>query len=285
MPAPTPVLPLLEDPTAWAGRLYDPPLPLDLATAQCGLVSQLRSTFEGTDIQVFGYPDQPENTWWKSNAIGYVLVAYDRTEYSSPLATSSMVQERRVDFEVAFIARTISWADFTSTGVLQALQAVIKSSLTGFRLLGWRNGYFIGENFRERDPRGRPWVYSFHWRTITMELKQEPAIALGTLKKILYLDSSQQTATPQPPAQFTFDPNGNIQLPVGNVSSVVVKDSTGQTTYTLDQDYTVAATLGIVSTIAGGLLAPGVTVELTYSQSEITIVSSSGGSAPLNPSN
>jgi Gp37 protein len=278
-------LPVLADPTAWGGRVYDPPLSLDLATLQDSLVEQLRGTFDGTNIEVHGFPDQPDNTWWNSDAIGYLLVAYDKTEYSAPLATSSMVQERRVDFEVLIIARQISWADFNASGVFKALNAVIKSSLTGFRAPGWRNGYFSGENFREKDPRGRVWVYSMRFRAVTMEIKQEPTLALANLKEVLFREVAGVTATPVPAAPFIFDETGTIQLPLVNISAVRVTSANGATTYVLGADYAVQSQPGQVSVIAGGALAPGVPVNVAYSYSDVVTASSSGGPAPFNPSN
>lgn len=262
-------LPLLADPTAWAGRSYATPLSLDLATLQTTIVSTLVTTFAGTPIGAFGFPQQPDDSWWGLGNIGYVLVAYKRAEYGEPLATSAMLQERRADFEIKVIARQVAWADFTSSGVFQALLQVVKSSLTGLSIPGWRNAYFTSEEFAEQDPQGRIWDYSMRYRVVTMELKQEPSLALATLKEILYLERGGLTTTPAEATAYTFDTDGTISLPNGNVFDVIVSNVTTGAPYVLATDYSIETAVGVITALSGGQLGPNVTVNIAYSYGEI----------------
>jgi Gp37 protein len=282
MSTPQPTLPTLIDPTAWSGRTYSPELPLDLATAQTAIVGQLQTPFAATPIQVFGYPDLPDDGWWsQTQAPGYVLVAYDSTEFGPPIATSSMVQERRIDFEVLIIARQIAWGDFGPTGVMQALIKVIKAQLTGFRIPGFRNGYFTGERFREKDPQGRIWVYAMRWRTITMEVKMETKYALAALQALIYNETGGLTTVPVAIKPYVFV-NGVIQLPNTNVSAVSVTSIANNAPYVLGTDYSLQAAQGTIAALAGGALANGGTVNVTYSYSDVNEVTYPAGE-PTGP--
>jgi Gp37 protein len=288
MSTPPSDLPLYEDPTAWGGRTFNPPIQLDIATIQTAIVDQLSSAFEGTPIGVFGFPNLPPTDWWKrKNAIGYFLVAYKRTDYGKPLSTASMVQERTLEFEIHTIARQIAWGDFTPFGVFQAMLQVGKGALTGFRVPGCHNGYFVSEEFLQQDPQGRIWDYAFKYRVITMEVKKpnEGAAALGILKKIQYLETGGLTPVPVAAALYTFGSNGVLQLPSQNVSAVTVINLPTKQPYVLDTDYTVQMAQGTLTLVTGGAIQPGETVSVSYSAADVVTTNEQGGPVPFYPSN
>ncbi|MDE2100860.1 MAG: hypothetical protein KGL39_26675 [Patescibacteria group bacterium] len=264
-------VPFIVDPTNWGGQTYSPPLGIDIATLQNAIVVQLQSGFVDTPIQVFGYPDLPKDSWWNQKGrIGYVLVSYDSTEYSKPLATSAMFQEQYVNMDVLIMARQISWADFTSSGVYQAMRQIIKLSLTGFRVPGFRNLYFTGEHFRERDPQGRLWVYAMRLRCVTLELKNIPDVSslLGKARQIIFMETGGQTPTVVPASAYTFV-ESIIQLPQINLSNVIVTNQSTGAAYIEGTDFTVQPAQGTITALSGGALSNGGTVNVAYTYSEV----------------
>lgn len=289
MSTPPANLPLLQDPTAYGGRTFTPAVSLDIASLQGAVVGQLSQSFAGTPVGVFGYPDVPTDDWWdETGAIGYLLVAYVGAQYSEPKSTDSMVQERRADFKIIVIARQISWADFSAAGVFQALLQVAKGSLTGFRPPGWRNCYLTSEGFDEQDPQGGIWLYSLKYRAITFEIKQpQPQVdaALALLKQITFIETSGDSAVPIAAAQFTFGPEGVLQLPAENVTDVTVTDLPTARLYVAGVDYTVQQAQGTLTVVQGGGISAGETVSVSYSTGDVVIANEQGGSIPFNPSN
>ncbi len=289
MSTPKPPLPLLQDPTAYAGRTFTPAISLDIASLQTAIVGQLAQSFAGTSIAVLGYPEKPIDDWWdEGGSIGYLLVAYTGSQYSTPKSTDSMVQERTADFKVIVVARQIAWADFSSAGVFQAILQVAKGALTGFRPPGWRNCYLTGEGFDEQDPEGGIWLYTLKFRAITMEIKQpQPQVdaALALLKQITFIETSGDSAVPVGVSQFTFDETGLLQLPVQNVTNVIVTDLPTGREYIAGVDYTVQQAQGTLSIVQGGAISAGESVNVSYSAGDVVIANEQGGSIPYNPSN
>lgn len=277
------------DPAAWGGKKYATPIPLDVATLQGYLVQQLASTFTGSPVDVFGYPDLPDNSWWRGTSLGYILVAYDKTDFSAPMSTSAMVQERRVEFEVNVLARQIKWADMGPQGVFQSLLAVIRSALTGLSMPGFRNGYFVSESFREKSPEGKIWVYSMRFRAITFEIKTEPKVALAAFKRAVFLETGGISAIAVPATDYVFDFGGVIKLPQINISKVVVSAGAGigARIYVEDIDYSVQIAAGTITALAGGALAPGIAVLVGYAYSDVVsaVKVPPGSATPTLPSN
>jgi hypothetical protein len=87
------------------------------------------------------------------------------------------------------------------------------------------------------------------------------------------------------PALYAFNSVGQIQLPNGNVSALVVTNSTNSTTYANGTDYTLDAVNGIVARIATGAILAGASVEIAYKYAEVVAATANGGSAPMAPTN
>ena len=111
-------LPVQIDPTAWAGRTNTPPASLTVDSIQNQIAAQLVAFFASGSlaIPVYIYPAFDLDTWWASSAIAFVLISYSNTGLSKPLATSSMVQERTLQFKVHVEARKTAW-NLSGTGL------------------------------------------------------------------------------------------------------------------------------------------------------------------------
>jgi hypothetical protein len=173
-------LPVVIDPTAWAGRTTNASLTVD--SIQNQIAAQLTAFFSAAPltIPIYVFPNFDLDTWWASNAVAFVLISYSNTSFGKPLATSSMVQERTLQFRVHVEARKISWA-LSGTGSVYALIEAIEAALTGFQPVGCRNAYFTEERFSEQDPQGRVWLYDLTYNVVTVRPKLLPQYTLANL--------------------------------------------------------------------------------------------------------
>lgn len=183
-------LPTQVDPTAWGGRTITPPKGLlTIDSIQNQVAAYLNAFFAGTtqdpplpalSIPVYVWPCFDKDTWWSSSAIAFILISYASTNLSKPLTTSSMVQERTLQFKIHVEARTTAW-NLSGTGSVYALIEAIEAALTGFKPTGCRNGYFTDERFGEQDPQGRVWLYDMTYNVVTVRPQLLPAFALANL--------------------------------------------------------------------------------------------------------
>ena len=67
----------------WAGAIFAPPTPTDIATIEAAIVTQLRAQI--SSIEIAHYPAEPE-TWRLTHRVGAALVIY---QVLRPLATRS----------------------------------------------------------------------------------------------------------------------------------------------------------------------------------------------------
>lgn len=183
-------LPTQIDPTAWGGRVIMPPKGLlTIDSIQNQIAAYLTAFFAGTtqdpplpalSIPIYVWPCFDKDTWWASNAIAFVLISYSNTSLSKPLATSSMVQERTLQFKLHVEARTSAWTA-SGAGSVYALIEAIEAALTGFQPTGCRNGYFTEERFGEQDAQGQVWLYDMTYNVITVRPKLLPQYTLANL--------------------------------------------------------------------------------------------------------
>jgi hypothetical protein len=180
-------LPVQIDPTAWAGRTNTPPASLTVDSIQNQIAAQLVAFFASGPlaIPVYIYPAFDLDTWWASSAIAFVLISYSNTGLSKPLATSSMVQERTLQFKVHVEARKTAW-NLSGTGSVYALIDAIESALGGFQPTGCRHAYFTEERFSEQDPQGRVWLYDLTFNVLTVRPRLLPQYALANLQKEIF---------------------------------------------------------------------------------------------------
>ena len=144
-------LPVQIDPTAWGGRTNTPTASLTVDSIQNQIAAQLVAFFASGSlaIPVYIYPAFDLDTWWASSAIAFVLISYSNTGLSKPLATSSMVQERTLQFKVHVEARKTAW-NLSGTGSVYALIDAIESALGGFHLPAADTPTLQRKGFRNR---------------------------------------------------------------------------------------------------------------------------------------
>lgn len=246
----------------WTGQTFTPPTPLDIATIESAIVAQLLSRI--SLIEVVHFPDRPE-AYRMTHPVGAALVSYRGATYGDLIDTAAVVQLRKLEFEVRLMARDLGWsygalATGVSPGAYSLLEAV-RVALTGFLIPGCRKIYPLKERFVERDPQGGVWIYAISFAVETLAVEVPPADQFP-----LFIQGSAQDATGEIVAtvglfQQTFDANGYLQLPYGNISNVTVTDLNGRQ-YVDGTDYTFDAASGLISLIAGGALAPGITVNV-----------------------
>jgi len=194
-------LPVQIDPTAWGGRTNTPPASLTVDSIQNQIAAQLVAFFASGSlaIPVYIYPAFDLDTWWASSAIAFVLISYSNTGLSKPLATSSMVQERTLQFKVHVEARKTAW-NLSGVGSVYALIDAIESALGGFQPTGCRHAYFTEERFSEQDPQGRVWLYDLTFNVLTIRPRLLPSYALANLQQAIFnvTPSGDQIIVPEP---------------------------------------------------------------------------------------
>jgi hypothetical protein len=180
-------LPVQIDPTAWGGRTNTPTASLTVDSIQNQIAAQLVAFFASGSlaIPVYIYPAFDLDTWWASSAIAFVLISYSNTGLSKPLATSSMVQERTLQFKVHVEARKTAW-NLSGVGSVYALIDAIESALGGFQPIGCRHAYFTEERFSEQDPQGRVWLYDLTFNVLTVRPRLLPSYALANLQQAIF---------------------------------------------------------------------------------------------------
>ncbi len=279
-------LPVLLDPTAWGGRTFSPAAPEDVGSIQSAVAQQLQAFFTsaGLAIPVYVFPDFDLDTWWASQAIAFVLISYHGSKFGKPMSTDAMVQERIVSLDIHVEARQTAWA-LTGAGSVYALIDAIEAALSGFRVPGFRNAYFVEERFSEQDPEGRVWLYDMRLEVPTLKLKQEPQFALANLVKAqAYITASAGGAAVQGGA-FTFV-NGTLTLP-GPTPLVVgaITSANGQKIFQEFVDWTCDGTTGVVTALATGAIAQNATVQIAFAPADVVTAVSTGGGSPTNPTN
>jgi len=194
-------LPVQIDPTAWGGRTNTPTASLTVDSIQNQIAAQLVAFFASGSlaIPVYIYPAFDLDTWWASSAIAFVLISYSNTGLSKPLATSSMVQERTLQFKVHVEARKTAW-NLSGVGSVYALIDAIESALGGFQPTGCRHAYFTEERFSEQDPQGRVWLYDLTFNVLTIRPRLLPSYALANLQQAIFnvTPSGDQIIVPEP---------------------------------------------------------------------------------------
>ena len=166
----------------WNGVVFAPPTPIDIATIEDAIVTQLRSQI--SSIEIAHYPDRPE-TWRMTHRIGAALVMYKGAEYGELLDTAAIIQERKLEFEVSVMMRDLGWAvggdaAGPSPGAYAIIEA-IRAALTGYQVPGCRKMYPVREKFIKRDKQGGVWTYSSTFALSTVAVEGSPTGEFPTL--------------------------------------------------------------------------------------------------------
>lgn len=270
----------------WAGTSFAPPTPLDIATIENAILAQLRSAI--VTIEIAHYPDRPE-TYRMTHRIGAALVRYEGARYDRLMDTAAVVQERRLQFEITLMVRDLGWgvggpADGTSPGAYALIEEV-RAALTGFRVPGCTKMYPLRDRFVGRDKQGAVWIYAIRFGLTTAAVEPSSADNFPLFVKGIAQEQGGLTAISLAPAPYTFNANGQIQLPYGNVSQVAVTNPGSGLAYVAGADYSVDTVNGIIMRNPGGSIAAGATVNVAYTYAETATAVVGGGSAPTPPTN
>ena len=140
--------------------------------------------------------------------------------------------------------------------------------------------YPLREKFVKRDKQGGVWIYAcaFGLGTVAVEASQPDDFPLFV--KGIALEEGGQTSVTVGAAAYTFNSNLQVQLPQQNVFAVIVTTVSG-TGLIQGIDYSVDRVNGIITTIAGGAISAGETVQIAYTYAEVAIATA-GQSEPTN---
>jgi hypothetical protein len=265
----------------WNGVVFAPPTAIDIATIEDAIVTQLRAQI--SSIEIAHYPDLPE-TWRLTHRVGAALVMYKGAEYGDLLDTAAVIQERKLEFEIAVMMRDLGWAvggdpSGPSPGAYAILEG-IRTALTGFQIAGCRKMYPLREKFIKRDKQGGVWTYASAFALKTMAVEGVQTENFPLFVKGIALEEGGQTTIAVAAAAYTFDSNRTVQLPQGNVFAVSITGP-GGAALVQGTDYAVDRADGIITGLAGGAVTAGETVQIAYSYAE-EAVAIAGQNAPTN---
>jgi hypothetical protein len=272
--------------TPWAGVTFTPPTPLDIATIEAAIVSQLSDQINA--IEVTHYPDRPES-YRLTHRVGAALVRFEGAAYGELIDTAAVVQKRTLSFTIRLMVRDLGWsfggdAAGPSPGAYALLEAM-RNALTGFQIGGCSKMYPVKERFVERDKAGAVWIYESLFALTTAAVEPATTDGFPRLVKASAQEINGQTTRDVAAAQYAFGPAGEIQLTFGNTSAVTVSSVPAGTIYTPNIHYAVDSVNGLVIWLATGMIPPGARVTVAYSYAEVVIAVAAGGSAPTVPTN
>ncbi len=270
----------------WAGEVFTPPTPLDIASLESAIAAQLRS--QVTAIEVVQFPDRPA-AYRLTHRIGAALVAWRGSTFGALLDTAAVVQTRRLEFEVSLLVRDLGWAfgaagSGPSPGAYALLEAV-RAALTGFRLPGCRKMFPLREQFAGRDAQGGAWTWStlYALDTIAMESASVPNFPIFV--RGVALEEGGETSFAAAASAYTFNAQDLIQLPVGNIISLAITPQGGGNPYIAGTDYTLDAVDGIIARVPTGAIPSGATIVIAYACADSVVAIAGGSSSPTAPSN
>ena len=175
-------------------RGVSPPTAIDIATIEDAIVSQLRSQI--SSIEIAHYPDNPE-TWRMTHRVGAALVMYNGAQYGELLDTVAIIQERKLEFEIAVMMRDLGWAvggdpSGPSPGAYAIIEG-IRAALTGYRIAGCRKMYPVREKFVKRDKQGGVWTYASTFAVSTVAVEGAPPHDFPLFIKGIALEEGEET--------------------------------------------------------------------------------------------
>jgi Gp37 protein len=265
----------------WTGTVFTPPTAIDIATIEDAIVDQLQSQI--FSIEIAHYPDSPE-TWRLTHRVGAALVKYNGAQYGALLGTAAIIQERKLEFEIAIMMRDLGWAvggdpSGASPGAYAIIESV-RAALTGYLIPGCRKMYPLREKFVKRDKQGGVWTYASTFALSTVAVEESHTEDFPLFIKGVVMEENNLTSISVVPAAFTFNSSLQIQLPQGNVFAVVVT-APGGATLIQGIDYSVDRANGIIAALAGGAISMGETVQIAYAYAD-EVIATAGQTAPTN---
>jgi hypothetical protein len=265
--------------TPWIGQQFAPPTPIDIASIETAIVARLRAMV--ISIEIAHFPDNPKN-YRLTHRIGAALVVYRGSDYGQVQDTASIIQERRLEFDITVLVRDLGWSvggspGATSPGAYAILEA-IRAALTGYQIPGARKIFMVREKFVERDADGGVWMYLLTIALTTMALEPSTTEDFPLFIKGVGLETGGESTVTIGATQFTFNSQDQIQLPNGNIIALTVS-ALGGSAFVLGTDFTLDPLNGIVTRIPSGGIAIGASVNIAWSYAD-TAVASAGESVP-----
>jgi hypothetical protein len=265
----------------WNGVVFTPPTAIDIATIENAIVNRLRSQI--SSIEIAHYPDRPE-TWRLTHRVGAALVRYNGARYGELLDTAAIIQERKLEFEIAIMMRDLGWAvggdpSGPSPGAYAIIEGV-RTALTGYRIPGCRQMFPVREKFVKRDKQGGVWTYASTFALSTVAVEASRAEEFPLFVKGVALEEGGQTSITVGAAAYTFNSDLQVQLPQGNVFAVSITGP-GGATLIQGTDFSVDRANGIVRAIAGGAISAGEMVQIAYTYAE-EVIAATGQTEPAN---
>src|SRR5580658_2273187 len=267
-------------PSPWMGQQFSPPTPIDVATIEAAIVARLQAMV--TSIEVVHFPDSPKN-YRLTHRIGAALVVYRGSEYGRLVDTRSIIQERKMEFDVTVLARDLGWSvggppGGTSPGAYALLEA-IRAALTGYQIPGARKIYMVKDKFVDRDPEAGVWTYLLSLVLTTMAVEPSMTENFPLFIKGVALEEGGETTVTVGATQFTFNTQNLVQLPNQNIRALTVSVPAGSA-FILGTDYTLDSVNGIVTRLSSGAIATGATVDIAWSYSDV-VVATQGETSPF----
>jgi hypothetical protein len=265
--------------TPWVGQQFSPPTALDIATIETAIVSRLQAMV--TAIEIVHFPDNPKN-YRLTHRIGAALVVYRGSDYGRLVDTRSIIQERKMEFDVTVLVRDLGWSvggppGATSPGAYAILEA-IRAALTGYQIPGARKIYMVRDKFVERDTEGGLWIYLLSFVLTTMAVEVSTTEDFPLFIKGVALEEGGETTVTAGATELTFNSQNQIQLPNQNIVTIEVS-TLGGSAFLSGTDFSLDAVNGIVTRISSGAIASGATVNIAWSYAD-TVVASLGESSP-----
>jgi hypothetical protein len=270
----------------WSGQTFTPPTPLDIGSIEAAIVSQLSARI--TVIEVAHFPDNPE-AYRMTHRIGAALIRYEGAEYGEVIDSGAIVQERTLKFEVTLMMRDLGWsvggpADGGNPGAYAMIEAV-RMALTGFQVPGCDKAYPLRERFIKRDKQGGVWIYAISFALLTAAVEASLADNYPLLTVATAQEQGGITTVSVAPALYQFNGSGQVQLPNGNVSAVMVTNASNSVLYAAGSDYILDTVNGIIARLPTGTIAAGAQVNVAYTYAELVTAIAGGGNAPTAPTN
>jgi hypothetical protein len=264
----------------WVGQQFSPPTPIDIATIETAIVARLRTMV--TAIEIAHFPDSPKS-YRLTHRIGAALVVYRGSEYGKIEDTASIIQERKMEFDVTVLVRDLGWSVGGSPGATSpgayAILETIRAALTGYQVPGARKIYMVREKFVERDADGGVWMYLLTIALSTMAIEPPTTENFPLFIKGVAIDTAGESTVTIGTTQFTFNSEDQIQLPNLNILTLSVSTLSGSE-FVLGTDFSLDPTNGIVTRITSGGISSGASVNIAWSYAD-AIVASEGESSPV----
>jgi hypothetical protein len=266
--------------TPWVGQQFSPPTPIDIATIETAIVARLRALV--TSIEIAHFPDSPKN-YRLTHRIGAALVVYRGSEYGQVEDTASIIQQRKMEFDVTVLVRDLGWSvggspGATSPGAYAILEA-IRAALTGYQVPGARKIYLVREKFVERDADGGVWMYLLTIALSTMAIEPSTTEDFPLFVKGIAIDTVGESTVTIGATEFTFNSGDQIQLPNLNILTLAVS-TLGGSAFISGTDYSLDPVNGVVTRISSGGIASEATVNIAWSHADAA-VATAGETSPV----